>query len=109
MSIPTTYWKKRKKWREDNVVGTETSAPTYQAKLAVQLAGNIAVCLGEPDGEDSAGRAKVKLMAPEKIVRHACDIAELMAKEFDRRGWFSDIPELADEPEEITDRPGHPT
>lgn len=112
MSIPTTVWKKRQRFREDEIVGNETALPTFVGKLATDLARQIAICLGDQDGEDSSGRAKLKLMSPEKIAKHACDVAQCMAEEFDRRGWFVDVPVLPDEPEKKAEdtkpEPGHP-
>jgi len=45
------------------------------------------------DGEDSAGRQKMRVMTPEELARAACDTAEETWKQIEERGWTLAIPE----------------
>lgn len=92
--------------------GYESAHPNFTAKLAMQLAGNLSIILAAPDGEDSAGRQKLKLMEPQAVASHACAIAEEMTKLFDARGWFTEcpLPRIEKrEPRKPKEGPGHPT
>ena len=46
-----------------------------------------------PDGEDSAGRAKVRLATPEEVVERAIACADLLFKRGNELGWIKDAPE----------------
>jgi hypothetical protein len=49
--------------------------------------------MGEVDGEDSAGRMKLRLMTPAEVAFRACDIADAAMSEMEARGWLLDLPE----------------
>jgi hypothetical protein len=44
------------------------------------------------NGEDSAGRQRIRTATPEELVQRACNTAELLVAEFERRGWYLDLP-----------------
>lgn len=62
------------------------------AIMAASFAERWGMVAGEPDGEDSAGRAKLKLSTPEQVVERACEMAELLYQEFHERDWMVKIP-----------------
>jgi hypothetical protein len=67
--------------------------PVRAAEIAQELVTRWGIIAARPDGEDSAGRAKLALLAPAEIVQRACDTAELLIAEFEKRGWFVELPE----------------
>jgi hypothetical protein len=69
-----------------------THVESQQAKLAVSICGNIAVALGAPNGEDSAGRAKFKIMPADEVAERACAIAAAMYAQWGKRGWLHEVP-----------------
>jgi hypothetical protein len=71
----------------------KTHTETPQAMLAMQLMTNIAIALGVPNGEDSAGRARLALMPAADVARRACDIAAAAYDQFAARGWLVPIPD----------------
>lgn len=62
------------------------------AELASSLAERWGMVAGVPDGEDSSGRSRIRPMTAEEITNHACETAECLYAEFDRRGWIDEIP-----------------
>lgn len=84
--------------------------PNYTAKLAEQIVNHCAMVTGQVDGEDTAGRQKLKLMDPADVAKRACDIAENMVAIFEARGWIVEFPPLpTKEDEKPTDaNPGYP-
>jgi hypothetical protein len=67
-------------------------APCTEASLAINLIERWGLVAAKPDGEDSAGRAKLELLTPEELVNRACDTADLVLKECEARGWMLPIP-----------------
>ncbi len=45
------------------------------------------------DGEDSVGRAKLRLLTPEELVERACTVATIAMQRFRDRGWTLELPE----------------
>lgn len=107
MTIPKTLFKDNK-WGESH--GKYTAIPNFAGDLAIKLAGNMAMVMGDVDGEDKAGRQKLKLMDPLAVAQRACDIAQKLTEVMDRRGMFVDVPQAspaddAQEPIKPTDPP----
>lgn len=61
----------------------------YEGRLATALIEKWGLAMGQPCGEDSAGRQKGEIMPTAEVVQRACDIAGLAASEFRRRGWLT--------------------
>lgn len=78
------------------VIGHQSREFTHRARMATILIEKWGLVAGEPGGEDSAGRAKLKLMEPAEIVSRACTTADLAYSEFEKRGWFVETPTLAE-------------
>lgn len=74
-------------------VGIEnTEMANAEAQFAMRMLERWGSVQGFDNGEDSAGRAKIGLMAVEKTVDRACNMANVAFKEFRERGWMLDVP-----------------
>lgn len=62
--------------------------PNPKAMFAMDLMKHVGIVLGEPDGEDSAGRAKFRLATPEELVARAVAIADLAFATFEDENWL---------------------
>ncbi len=58
----------------------------------MQLIDRWGMIAGAPDGEDSAGRAKCRLLRPEEVVARACVTAQTAFEEFALKDWLLDVP-----------------
>lgn len=86
-----------------NVVAMDLAVPNSKARFALACIERWGVVAGEPDGEDSAGRQQLRMLAPEKVVKRAFRIAELAFAEAKERGWLSKLPTIG-EVDEILSR-----
>ena len=73
------------------------SIPNNRAVFATELIIRNGLNVGEQDGEDSAGRSKIKPMNEEEVVKRACKIADLTFSEFENRGWLTKLPNIPEE------------
>ena len=71
---------------------------SIKGEIASRLMEHFAIVAAQEDGEDSTGRRAFKLQTPEQVVSRACDIAENLVNEFEKRGWIIDIPAYEDIP-----------
>lgn len=60
-----------------------------QASFATALAERWGMVAGIEDGEDSAGRSKLRCMTPQEIADKACETAEAMLAKFRQLGWIT--------------------
>lgn len=67
-------------------------APDERALLAKEMLLRWGLVAAMSDGEDSAGRAKLCESPPGYMVKRVCDTADLLFKEFERRGWMKELP-----------------
>jgi hypothetical protein len=67
-------------------------AMTERARLASSLLEKWGLVVAESDGEDTAGRSKLRNATPQEVVDRACDTADLAISEFEKRGWYVAIP-----------------
>lgn len=74
------YAEKKRVGGETEVLVCDTKVCGLQARLALALMERWGVVAGEPDGEDSAGVAD--------IVARACEAAEQLYAEFEKREWL---------------------
>jgi hypothetical protein len=78
-----------------------------RAGFALQCLERWGMVAGATDGEDSAGRAKLRSMAPDEMVERACDVADKAYAAFEARGWTLTLPsaeELVDHLKDVEDR-----
>ena len=68
-----------------------------EAEMAYRLIERWGLVAGELDGEDSAGRAQYRLLAPADVVARAVTMTELFYREIRARGWTVQVaPVLAE-------------
>jgi hypothetical protein len=72
----------------------DTDAPNWEARMASLLIDRWGMVVGGTDGEDSAGRSKLRLLSPEEIVERACATAQLAVAAFRARGWVQQLPSI---------------
>ena len=90
----------RKSYRGGTEVSlASTITPNSIARLASAMAERFALVAAMPDGEDSAGRQKLRLPTAEECAVRSCDLAQALWGEFSRRDWLITLP-LPTEPEE---------
>lgn len=63
-----------------------------RARFAMECIIKWGMVAAEADGEDSAGRQKLRTLTPEEVARKACQTADLAFAEFERRGWMVKVP-----------------
>jgi len=67
-----------------------------RGKLAAAFIERWAMVAAEQDGEDTAGRQKLRRLTPEELASHACDTVDAMYRECRIRGWILSIPSLTE-------------
>ena len=79
------------KERYDNNAKTminDTDHFGVKAKIVIDMVSRWGMIAGEPDGEDSSGRAKLKLATEKDLVKRAFRMADLMFDELEIRDWL---------------------
>jgi hypothetical protein len=71
---------------------SDTQVPHPVAQFAMVLIERWGMVQGESDGEDSAGRAKIKLMNEQDVVARACKTAQIAFEQFALKDWLLDVP-----------------
>ena len=67
--------------------------PTTKARMAAALLEKWGMVACLPDGEDSAGRQKLRLMTPHELVERATDVAEIAFTAFNHFNWIEQVPD----------------
>jgi hypothetical protein len=62
-----------------------------EAKFACDLVERWGMVAGQPDGEDSAGRAKIRLATAEELVDRAVDVTAKLFQRFKDDGWLIEV------------------
>lgn len=70
----------------------QTFAIQGPGRLALQLIEQWGLVAGEIDGEDSAGRSRIRRLTPAELVKDACATADAAWNELESRGWLLEIP-----------------
>lgn len=76
------------KYHDNELRVWETEHPEIEARMAMGLAERWGMVAAMADGEDSSGRAKLRLATPEEVVSRAVATAELLMKEMREKGWI---------------------
>lgn len=63
------------------------------ARLAASMAERWGMVAATPDGEDSAGRQKLRSLEPDELAERACLTAQALWSRFESLGWLVPIPE----------------
>lgn len=75
----------------------EKFALTQKAQMALSLVERWGMVACETDGEDSAGRTRLKIMKPTDLVTRALSITEVLFLEMERlSGYLIEMPSLED-------------
>lgn len=91
----------RKIYGKTDVVLHEKMQMDLRARIATDLVTRWGMVAAIPDGEDSAGRQKLKLMSPKELVDRAMATAEMLVEAAKDRDMILMLPDLpADEKEE---------
>ena len=77
---------------DTEVVVVQLKLPNHPAQMAQSFIERWGMLLCDSDGEDSAGRQKLRLMLADEVVARACQMAEIAWQEFERRGWLLTLP-----------------
>jgi len=64
----------------------------HEAQIFADMLARWGMVAGAPHGEDSAGRAKGRLLDPDELVARACAITEMYMLTAKVRGWIEDAP-----------------
>ena len=72
----------------------ETHASDQVAQLASVFLEKWGLVAGIPDGEDSAGRQRLRLPTASEVVTRAYEIAEEHFRQAEARGHFIELPDL---------------
>lgn len=85
------FWSTTNRYGEETLL--EKVVPTMRARLAVALIEKWGMVACDPmHGEDSAGRARMRLMKPGEVVDRACETAEIAVERMTRLGWLEALP-----------------
>lgn len=81
------------RWQYDRGYGVHAGhAFTGEAAMTLHLIEKWGPVVGIFDGEDSAGRAKMRNATPAEVATQAADIAAAAYKEIAARGWLIEMP-----------------
>jgi len=96
--MTTTTWVQEKFKNDARYVTVHTDEVlTDRAKYAAALVERWALVAAVPDGEDSAGRAKLRLPTPDELVLRANEIVEALFNDFKQREWIIQGPLRGDD------------
>jgi hypothetical protein len=87
-----TFYERRTYGGGTDIVIASTVHPNAVARIATDIAARFALIAAIPDGEDSAGRQKLRLPTAEELASRSASIAEALWNEFQQRGWLAELP-----------------
>lgn len=71
----------------------ETAMLDLRGRIAVSFAEHYGMVAAVEDGEDSAGRHKLRLQTPSEVVNRSLEVAKLLTEGMDALGWLHAVPE----------------
>ena len=74
------------------IVQHDSDIPDSRARLAQAILSHFALISAQDDGEDNAGRQKLRLLSPGEIAKRACDLSAAYYDEIEARGWLIHVP-----------------
>lgn len=89
-------WAKRRFGEGPGVMAHSRIMFDARATLAEQFVSRWGMVAATPDGEDSAGRQKVRLATPIELAHRACEMISALTSEFAARGWILEVPSYSD-------------
>lgn len=81
-------------WSSNPVTVWNREVMEIEARLASEMIIRWGMVAAAPDGEDSAGRAKLRLLTPAELVERACESATLLIMECRARDWVHITPSI---------------
>lgn len=94
MATKTRVARTASKFDDKNVVVYTTETFDQEANIALVLIEKWGLVAAMPDGEDSAGRAKLRLPTPQELATRALDIAQEFTALARKRGHVVLLPDL---------------
>ena len=82
----------RRSYEGNSIVFHFRTRPTEVASFAMELLRVHAGITAKENGQDDAGRQKLRREAPAEAVAYACETASLAFEEFEKRGWLIPMP-----------------
>jgi hypothetical protein len=82
----------KQRYGDERYMIHNTTQPDLRATLALQFAERWAMVAAEADGEDSAGRQKMRRLEPGELAQHACDCVTALFLQFEDRKWLLKVP-----------------
>lgn len=79
----------------------ERELPSSEAVMMAALMERWALVAAVPDGEDGAGRQKMRMPTAAELAERCADIVAAFRAEVERRGWIVDVPTAAEAEVEI--------
>lgn len=104
MAISSKVFDDRFQSREGSIGVWETEHLTMEGKIALAMVERWGLVQGQEDGEDSSGRAKLKLMVPEDVVARAMTVTELFITAVRSRNWTTIVPSFEEADAIIAER-----
>jgi hypothetical protein len=80
------------RYGEQNLLINRIEVLDERARLAAQFAERWALVACEIDGEDSAGRSKLRRLSPGELAVDVCRTVTALYEEFAARGWILTLP-----------------
>ena len=74
----------------------ETTHFNFRGRLAINMIERWGMVQGIEDGEDSAGRAKLRLATPAELVSRAMEVADLLHDRMLEKDWIHEGPTFFD-------------
>ncbi len=90
------YWRKRAYGDDSSVMIHGRVGYSMRANLAQQFVDRWGMVAGIPDGEDSAGRQKLRLATPAELAARAVESANALFDAMDAAGWKIDVPSFTE-------------
>lgn len=69
------------------IMGHDTITLDTRARMAISFVERWALVAAMEDGEDSAGRQKLRALTAQELAAKACDAVAALCVEFEARGW----------------------
>lgn len=83
---------KRRDYKEADQVIHKAEVLGPEAAFAMELCGRWALVAAMPDGEDTAGRQKLRLPTPEELTARTMEIAKSLFGAMRAEGWTLPVP-----------------
>lgn len=101
----SSAWAIRSQYGDEAIIIHQNESLDQRAVLAANFTEKWALVAGEADGEDTAGRQKIRRLSPVELASHACETVEALYAEFAKRGWTLALPDYDKALAQLDDKP----